>query len=122
MLFLLSKPLFWKSRKLWQTDRKIGPTYWVSSPETKRIIQNLENVDFENDCDDDQEYSHSIEEEQELRIEKNIPKKRKIVIVVTSPAKKQRRKGPQKFKCETCDTIFQGSLLFSVIWVINIDS
>ena len=37
---------------------------------------------------------------------KNIPKKRKIVNVVTPPAKKQRTKGPQEFKCETGDTNF----------------
>ena len=40
LLFILSKLLFWKIRKLWQTDRhtdrQTGPTYWVSSPETKK--------------------------------------------------------------------------------------
>ena len=30
--------------------------------------------------------------------------------VVTPPAKKQRTKGPQEFKCETCDTNFSRNL------------
>ena len=38
---------------------------------------------------------HPVLRKQELLIEKNIPKKRKIVYVVTPPAKKQRTKGPQ---------------------------
>ena len=46
----------------------------------KRIIQNLENVDFENDSDDDQEYSPSFEEEQELLIEKKFRKKEKLLM------------------------------------------
>ena len=49
---------------------------------------------------------HPVLRKQELLIEKNIPKKRKIVNVVTPPAKKQRTKGPQEFKCETCDKNF----------------
>ena len=39
-------------------------------------------------------------------LKKTLKKRSKIVNVVTPPAKKQRTKGPQEFKCETCDKNF----------------
>ena len=63
----------------------------------KRIIQNFDNVDFENDSYDDKEYSPSIEEEQVLLMEQNFSEKKENCQCGYSASE-----GPQEFKCDSC--------------------